>query len=154
MGAEGLLCGWWSSFLPLLSPISLKNTVKNTNIQRNECTYKIIQSRTHRQLQSNIQRTRQASKRCCANTHAHTHAYARHRHRNQRIKVLLQPGNRFLWHPRTQRQPVLLRSLSECLPPPEVIHPALLQKTRRERKGERFADGAEDGVRCWWRQIQ
>lgn len=28
---------------------------------------------------------------------------------------------------------MLLRSLSDCLPRPEVIHPVLLQKTKRER---------------------
>lgn len=39
----------------------------------------------------------------------------------------------FFWHPRTRRQPALLRSLSDCLPHPRVIRPVLLQKTRRER---------------------
>lgn len=30
---------------------------------------------------------------------------------------------------------MLLRSLSDCLPRPEVIHPVLLQKTKREKQG-------------------
>lgn len=38
----------------------------------------------------------------------------------------------FFWHPRTRRQPALLRSLSDCLPHPRVIRPVLLQKTEEE----------------------
>lgn len=54
----------------------------------------------------------------------------------------------FFWHPRTRRQPALLRSLSDCLPHPRVIRPVLLQKTRRERHDceQKYGEGGPGGT--------
>ncbi len=47
MGAEGLLSGWWSAFLPLLSPLSLSQRHTNTSAYKGTHAHAHIHSLTH-----------------------------------------------------------------------------------------------------------
>lgn len=75
MGAEGLLSGWWSAFLPLLPPLSLSQTRKSISIQRHACK-KEKKKKSHRRahIQCETQRTRHTWKKLvCQTLCAHMH---------------------------------------------------------------------------------
>lgn len=85
MGAEGLLSGWWSAFLPLLSPLSLSLSLSHKHTQTHQHTKTRMQiskdgtdshTRTHTHTRGLIHSASDTNEKVRGANTLHTHAYA------------------------------------------------------------------------------